>query len=724
MKKILYIFTGLLCLLLTYIVSFSFSVKDTISWDDYGKNSNGLPMYLQQLEINNLAAFKQDMVEIANRNQVSVLMMGNDSVQGQEILWKGIFASETNQWQVALNNGDRIQFCQQKAPFTFQTGTKADEIRDVFHDNHVIFLDLLSAIERYGAKHEYFIEGERAPSFLQEMAQSLGTDSSTLSTQTSFHTRGRLSTLSYLAIFSMLILSLLYVLVLLAYLSNAQRHITILCLHGYSQFSVEATFFRGVLWIFLLSAAILCAGISIYASSWTLFLTLCLVFAALLFILFCIYAVAFRASIHQSFANLLKGKKPSRIIYLLSQGALCLLCILFVYTIFIEGSSIDEFLYVRQQRENWEPYQNLGVLTGSQIGDNLSSLTGGHNDALLEQRSLFDLLWKQGAVYFSSSMRKADSNPTRVYPFIIVNRSYLLRYPLQVENGDGSHTGDFHLYIPADSYNDVQRKEIEDIAKQFSVDEAHSEDVYPYLNAEEKRIPTVPESIPVHRYNPVPIWQLDRSSDPQELAQSGSFRITASGWIEDAVVLEIPLSALSSPCKDSIAVTGTRSSIKLPEEWYQNGREEEALGEALKNAGLLDNGYQFRRLGDYQCILDEGKETWIWINLVLLISILLLCVLSSVIVQNMRLALQHKKLTLEHLHGYRFIDSHGGALLPAILVMLLAYPLFHLAIPEVNNRYVFILLLMMVLIFTGIWMFSTYAMFKNTLSKRLKGAEP
>lgn len=722
MKKILYICTVLLCLLLAYIIAFTFAIKDTVAWDNFGQNGNGLPMYLNQVEIPDIDAFQKEIIKAAQSCQVNILMSGVDSVDGKEILWKGIFTSRPASWEVELNDGKTVIFSSEQSPFLYETGTSAGQIRDAFRDDHVIFLDLPSAIDKYGASHEYFIEGSSATVFIQQVADLLGTDSQSLNTQTSFHVRGQHSTLSYIFMLSMLILTFLYIIVLLAYLSDHQRLIVILCLHGYSLTAVEASSVRGVLLIFLVCTLVSSTVISFFGSSLRLFFCLFLSELALLLLLLVVYAIAFRAGIHQSLQTLLKGKKPSKVLYLISQVTLCLFSILFVYTIFVEGSSIGEFRYVLQQEKLWAPYQDLGVLTESSIGDNLNSLKGGHNDALLEQRALFDQLWQNGAVYFSSALRQGAKNGTRAYPFIVINQHYLDRFPLSGVTVSSKDAEKPLLILPQNVYNAAEQAEILQIASDYFAEEIHAESVYPYLHPNEKQTPTLPESIPLEFYSQEAVWRLDRSSDPKELVQLiDDTHLTSDGWIKDAVFLKIPLSALASSSKSVMAIAGTRSKLKCSSGWYQNGYAEDELEHLLDACGLSDNHYIFRRLGDYQKNLEEGKRMWIQISLLLMASVFILCVGSSAIVQRMRIILNSKQLALEYLHGYHFMDSHGASLLPVIIVMLSAYPIFQFSIPESGSHYVFPLLLAMALLYFATGLLSSYSISHSVLSARLKG---
>lgn len=112
---------------------------------------------------------------------------------------------------------------------------------------------------------------------------------------------------------------------------------------------------------------------------------------------------------------------------------------------------------------------------------------------------------------------------------------------------------------------------------------------------------------------------------------------------------------------------------------------------------------------------------WIQISLLLMATVFLLCVGSSAIVQRMRIVLNSKQLALEYLHGYHFMDSHGAPLLPVILVMLSAYPVFQISIPASGSLYVFPLLLAMILIYFALGLLSSYSISHSVLSTRLKG---
>ena len=112
---------------------------------------------------------------------------------------------------------------------------------------------------------------------------------------------------------------------------------------------------------------------------------------------------------------------------------------------------------------------------------------------------------------------------------------------------------------------------------------------------------------------------------------------------------------------------------------------------------------------------------WIQISLLLMASVFILCVGSSAIVQRMRIILNSKQLALEYLHGYHFMDSHGASLLPVIIVMLSAYPIFQFSIPESGSHYVFPLLLAMALLYFATGLLSSYSISHSVLSARLKG---
>lgn len=428
MKKVHYLFTVIIVILLSYLVFFLAVQKDKENWVNWGKTENSQAFYLypETVKEHSDSKIHQFLKTLASDYEVTLIKSASTSKNGKVTLHKGVSINtkapvlpvllDKNHHHIALGNLEK------------QILATESELLDYFNDDVVQVTSLDTVIAQTGVIGDYYVVAnsrEKRQLFLNHLSKELNIEPSVLITQKRFVALG-MSTQQMIS-YILVVLSILFYAVLQVFqVMKQSKKIAVLRLNGYSHHNIIIELLKTSLIytfvIVLVSYGVIKIG---YNPSGVWDLGMAVVFFSiggiqLLFTLITYYGLQ-----KQPLLLFIKGKNNLKFVLIISKIFQVIFIAVSTYFIISSLSLFNELTVQNESFKKWEPLNDYTVLTNMSTGDDLDSVKGNSTQLDKDSAKFYNFLESRVAEYFEVS---ENSQYTEIgYP-IVMNINFIKQH--------------------------------------------------------------------------------------------------------------------------------------------------------------------------------------------------------------------------------------------------------------------------------------------------------
>lgn len=636
MKKVHYLFTVIIIILLSYLV-FLFAVqKDKANWENWGKTDHSQSFYLypETVKEYNDSKIHQLLKKLATDYEVTLIKSASSSEKGKVILHKGVYINgeapvllDKNHQYIALDHLEN------------QILTTEIELLDYFNDDVVQVTALDTAIAQTGVIGDYYIiskNREKRQLFLNHLSKELHIEPSVLMTQKRFVVSG-MSTQQMIS-YILVVLSILFYAVLQVFqVIKQSKKIAVLRLNGYSHYNIiiellkKSLIYTGV--ISLVSYGVIKIG---YNPSGVWDLGMAVIFVAIGSIQLVFTLITYYGIQKQSLPLFIKGKNNLKFVLIISKVFQVIFIAVSTYFIISSLSLFNELTVQNESFKRWEPLNDYTILTNMSIGDDLDSAKGNSTQLVKDSAKFYDFLETRGAEYFEVS---ENSQYTEIgYP-IVMNINFMKRH-LPLWDTRQFFNGEQYLLIPKSL--EQYRDKIEQLEQQYY------ESLLSFL--ELRNLPTISNVIHTIIYD--------------EMITLFDYR--------NGVRVTQPIIKIKHSQNMGIVEKDVLSKINLFGAIRWKNIHSEDIQNYLENSTLQDNNIRFNTIENVLLNQRENiKKSFYWL-IVITIFVVFCSVFVRVQEAHIHFESYKKDLAIKKLNGYSLLQRHWKRLMINSFICLMS----------------------------------------------------
>ncbi|WP_231156664.1 hypothetical protein [Clostridium botulinum] len=194
MKKILWICSTIIIILMVFLTHEYTAHEDTVYWENWGSSSICQKIYINSSDIQNknVESIKKNIIEVSNKHSVSFIKTGYISENGKLILRKGIHIPTDSSvtLSIMMKNHKNFNMKNLKDEMVLSTISNENSIFDAFNDNNVEFMSLKTAWNKSHIDGDYIISSNshtNLSKFINELSKKTKIPYDNLTVQKNFH---------------------------------------------------------------------------------------------------------------------------------------------------------------------------------------------------------------------------------------------------------------------------------------------------------------------------------------------------------------------------------------------------------------------------------------------------------------------------------------------------------------------------------------------------------
>lgn len=703
MKKILNINAIIILLFSSLLTYFTFKNNDTAYWNYWGVSFASQEIYLKNTGYTGEDLY-QLLTTLAEETDVNIVKSDYLEDKNSTKIVKSIYISDDKDdlfkdnrvdyvFKADRDQNDNNAFISTKQT---QDSNQKGIMFDPFHDDNVEFWTLKGFQNKRGnLDGTYIIRAQNQESvqlFVETFAERSGISLEELTKQTTFIGTMK-SPVETISLFATIISLILFGILSIYYAVNNIKKIGVMKLNGYSNYHVWLSLLLNIITTMIFAALFLDVIIQFVLKNLTrdFMLWLIVVQSLLISVLIIISSVIYFIIRKNTISNLVKNKKPIRLItgttYLVKS---VLLFVIIAFIVFMTAGFNNIELEYRKL-EQWGKVGELAVLVNVNVGNDQASFTQGDIGLQSDFADYYTHLNQQGAMYilaeefvphvlFKTEFNEVDGSLDYVDYFdqdavpqefsttnILVNPNYLKEYPLQDVNGnviDVKEQGDRTILIP-DTMAD----------KEEALRSIYTAKYIDALLASDRNL-----NIEHERKQEVAVTSIVYKTD-----QQGYFTFHTNYEDSDYLTYEpvfevIPEQHMTMLEKGNIQMQGIQSPLKVKLNDMTSNEYNQQLYEIASTYHLDDNALRYMTIKEVFGNEIQSLKQAIQQYIIAIVICFMIMVLITIQLTQMMLETEKKKYCIQKLYGYRFLDRYkklliwnsGAEILITILALLIA----------------------------------------------------
>lgn len=726
MKKILWICSTIIIILMGFVTYEYTAHEDTVFWENWGNISISQKMYINNSDINNKNTenIKKNILEISDKYSVCVVKSGYTSKNNKLTLRKGIHIPKNSpiSLSVMMKNHKNFNMNNLKDGMILSTISPENSVFDPFGDNIVEFMNL----KTLWTKYDYDIDGDYIISsnshtnlskFLNELSKKTKIPYDNLTTQRRFHA-SQMSTASVACIICIPLIILIYAAINIFYTISQNKKIAIFMLNGLNPKNIWWDLTSPQLFITTL-LGIIYNTFLIYKYRPVASIFIVRLFGELIILLaiqLLVSLLTFRYIKNQKLNNLIKGKRNIKFLRATSKILqLSFLCFGMIVIIFLSGI-ITELCDENKFIKSWDKYSNYAILSGTSIGNDIESISGKSNKLRDDFSKLYDYVDNNGAYYFrysnmnTNSLKdtKGVSNFVKKNLFSInlleINKNYFDTLKLKDTKGNNivinNNDSDTIILIPKDKENESEK--ISKLIEAYCTSRNNNLKDFGYSVNDNT-------NLKIYHYENITLFNLTPNSKND------------TKQIINPIITIYTKNNMSPLDKGGFESCGLGNPVKLPLKLF-NEYNKQPLQNMIKKCDLSDNNLHFKSIGDY--FANKKAEIRLNISIATVTCIILFALSSFISWQELTISFEMKKkeLAIKKLCGYSLFSKHKNRIFLDSIFLILSI----LAGAILNHNNLDIYTLALVLIYISLYILVEYIIINinenRTLNKIIKGA--
>ncbi|MCD3352095.1 DUF1430 domain-containing protein [Clostridium botulinum D/C] len=724
MKKILWICSTIIIILMGFVTYEYTAHEDTVFWENWGSSSICKKIYINNSDIQNknVENIKKHIIEVSNKHSVCVIKTGYISQNNKLILRKGIHipADSSISLSVMMKSHKYFDMKNLKDEMVLSTVSNENSVFDAFDDNNVEFMNLKTAWNKYDIDGDYIISSNsdtNLSKFINELSKKTKIPYDNLTVQKNFHAV-KMSTASVAYMICIPLILLLYAAINVFYTISQNKKIAILLLNGLSAKNIWWDLTSPQLFITTLLGLIYNTFL-IYKYKPVSSIFVVRLFGELIILLGIQLLVSLLTFIYiknQKLNNLIKGKRNIKFLRATSKILqLSFLSFGMIVIIFLSGI-ITDLCAENKLIKSWDKYSNYAILSAISIGNDIESISGKSNKLTDDFSKLYDYVNDKGAYYFSYNKISTDSykdtegvsdfvkkNPYEIN-LLEINKNYFDTLKLKdikgnniVINNNDSNT---IILIPKDKENESEK--INKLIEAYCISNNNNlkDFGYPVNNN---------SNIKLYYYENINLFNLAPTSNDD------------AKEIVNPVITIYTKNNMNSLDKSGFQHCGLDNPVKLPLKLL-NGANKQALDNIIKKCDLNDNNLRFKSIGDYFANQKAYTKHTMYIGIGICSILFIICSFISWQELAISFEMRKKELAVKKLCGYSLLSKHKKRILLDCIFLILST--FAGVIISHNNLNIYSLVL--VLIYISLYVLVEYIIINinenKTLNNIIKGA--
>lgn len=708
MKKLLKINAIIILLFSSILIYFTFKNKDTSYWNNWGDSNISEKMYLKNTGYSGEDIYNL-LIPLAKEEKVNIIKTDFLEANSGTKIVKSIFLANMTDdvfKQDTLDNDYAFEQHQEDDDFYFSTKKSNNKeqkayVYDPFDDDYVDFYSLKKFQKEQGnLDGTYTIrssEQASIQSFMKQFSERSGIPMDELSRQTTF-TGTITSPIESITMIATVVSLLLFGILSIFYAVNNIKKIGVMKLNGYSNLHIWQALVVNIIYTMILSAVLLDVCIMFLAKNITkdFMMYLVIMQLALIGVLLCLSSIVYFIIRRNTISNLIKNKRPIKLITSLTYMIKSILLFAIVSFIVFMSASFTSIEQEYKRLEQWNKVSDLAVLVNVNVGNDQASFSQGKTDLQNDFVDYYSQLNKNGAIYvkadefiphvvFKTKLNEATGEYGYVDYFdsksvpqeytninFLVNPNYLKENPIkdiQGKNIQINENDERTILIP-DTMADMKDSLISIYTTRYK-DVLYSDERQ--FNTEIKNI----ENAKIHAI----IYKTDKN---------GYFTFNPefekNNYKASAPIFEVANEkSMAQSEKGSIQVAGLQSPLKINLHGATNSEYNQHVNEIAKRYHLDDNALKYMTIkevfgNEIQSLKQACQQYFIAVTVCIIMMILI-----TIQITQMLLEAKKKKYCVQKLNGYKFIDRFKNILFMNTVAEVLITTLAFVCSPALMN---------------------------------------